>query len=242
MADRIDLTTANSSEDIGGAIFLDSANVGSGTGNYNTFLKLENNDGDVAGFNSDFNDPSNSEIGASQTETVLLANIPIVIIDGVEYYAFRVDLNEKNSDPAGQITLNTFTLYASDSGTIAALSDLQDPDIADVVYDMDTAYNDQYGTTDGVTLELSEVSTGSGTDDYSVLVPVSEFEGYDPATTYLYLYVDMGEPSSDYEENSGFEEWNTQTAGTIQGIKFEDENRDGRGGRGNSDQLLRWVA
>ena len=78
-----------------------------------------------------------------------------------------------------------------------------------------------------VSLQLSEVSTGSGTDDYAVLVPVSKFAGQDPATTYMYLYVDMGSLGGDYAAGGGFEEWNTQTAGTLTGIKFADANGNG---------------
>ena len=78
-----------------------------------------------------------------------------------------------------------------------------------------------------VSLQLSEVSTGSGTDDYAVLVPVSNFAGLDPATTYMYLYVDMGSLGGDYVAAGGFEEWNLQTAGSLTGTKFNDLDGNG---------------
>jgi len=40
MATIINLTAAGSSTTIDDAIFVDSANIGSGTGNYNTFLAV----------------------------------------------------------------------------------------------------------------------------------------------------------------------------------------------------------
>ncbi|MDP2356982.1 MAG: SdrD B-like domain-containing protein, partial [Beijerinckiaceae bacterium] len=222
MATLIDLRTAGSSQTIDGAIFLDSANVGSGTGNYNTFLALSptpSQSGNEQGFNSDDTspiDPSNEDISASKTHTVLLSTVPIKIVDGVEYYEFRVDLNEANSGIAAQISLDQFKIYSSTSGTIESTTTLFNQNL---VYDMD-ANGD-------VSLLLSEVSTGSGTDDYAVLVPVSKFAGLDPATTYMYLYVDMGSLGGDYVAASGFEEWNLQSAGTLTGIKFNDADGDG---------------
>ena len=105
MATIINLTAAGSSTTIDDAIFVDSANIGSGTGNYNTFLALSptpSQSGNEQGFNSDDTppiDPSNQDIDQSKTHTVLLSTVPVTIVDGVEhvdYYEFRVDLNESN--------------------------------------------------------------------------------------------------------------------------------------------------
>ena len=52
MADY-DITDPGDSTTVDGVIFEDAANVGSGTGNYDTFLALNDNDGTIAGFNSD---------------------------------------------------------------------------------------------------------------------------------------------------------------------------------------------
>ncbi|CAN7345707.1 beta strand repeat-containing protein [Rhizobium sp. LjRoot254] len=215
----INLTAAGASTTINGAIFVDSANVGSGTGNYNTILAISDNDGNETGFNSDDTqplDPSNEDIDQSKTHTVLLSTVPVTIVNGVEYYEFRVDLNESNSNPGGQISLDTFKIYSSTDGTIQKLAVLEAQTVA---YDMD-AGGDK-------TLLLSEVSTGSGTDDYAVLVPVSSFAGADPATTYMYLQVGMGFKGGDYVSQGGFEEWNLQSAGSLTGTKFEDLDGDG---------------
>ncbi|MBR1279238.1 SdrD B-like domain-containing protein [Bradyrhizobium sp. AUGA SZCCT0283] len=224
MATIIDLKAAGSSTTIDGAIFQDSANVGSGTGNYNTFLAISptpSQSGNEQGFNSDDTtpiDPSNQDIGASKTHTVLLSTVPITIVNGVQYYEFRVDLNEANSNPDGQISLDQFKIYSSTSGTIESTTTLFTQNL---VYSMDG------GPAGDISLQLSEVSTGSGTDDYAVLVPVSKFAGLEPATTYMYLYVDMGSLGGDYVAASGFEEWNLQSAGTLRGTKFNDIDSDG---------------
>ncbi len=218
----IDLRAATSEVTINGAIFQDSANIGSGTGNYETFLAIGDNDGNERGFNSDNAPPlddSNNNLDHAKSETLLLSNIPIIVIDGVEYYEFRTDINEANSNPNGQISLDTFQIYTSSSNGIMTYADLTNPAIAALRYNMDEGGNR--------TLLLSEVSTGSGTDDYAVLVPVAKFAGSDPASTYLYLYVEMGFKGGAYEAQSGFEEWNTQKAGTLVGVKFEDLNGNG---------------
>src|SRR5262249_5710885 len=50
-------------------------------------------------------------------------------------------------------------------------------------------------------------NSGSGADDYSVLIKASAFGNVDPAQTYVTLYVNMGSQSA--PEDGGFEEWKT---------------------------------
>jgi len=92
----VDITNAGDSTTIGGVIFTDAANVGSGTGNYNTFLAISNNSGVESGFNSDDTPPidnTNSDIDQAKTHTVLLSSLVQVTINGVQYYQIRIDLN-----------------------------------------------------------------------------------------------------------------------------------------------------
>lgn len=220
MADY-DITDPGDSTTVDGVIFEDAANIGSGTGNYDTFLALNDNDGTIAGFNSDDSgsiDPSNSNMDASKSEAILLGSLTTVWIDDVEYYEIRLDLNENNKEgeaAKSQISMEAFKIYTSTDGTIEDLATLETQNL---IYDLD-------GTEDN-TLFLSEESTGSGTDDYAIYIPVSQFEGLDPATTYFYLYTEMGREEP-WEENAGFEEFNQQEAGLIAGTKFEDENSNG---------------
>src|SRR5688572_27494311 len=77
-AQDYDLTDAGSFAIIGDAIFTDAANVGSGTGNYNTFLALRDQTGGEVpqddyeiGFNSDDENPlnaTNDEIDVQKTQ------------------------------------------------------------------------------------------------------------------------------------------------------------------------------
>ncbi|SFP43023.1 DUF7507 domain-containing protein, partial [Qipengyuania nanhaisediminis] len=227
--DDVDLTTAGSKAIIDGAVFLDAVNIGAGTGNYNTFLAIQDDNDDDSieeGFNSNDTNPldgSNDEIDQSKTETILLGSIPVTFFDadgdGIEeaYYEFRVDLNESNATPDTQISLDEFELYASSDNSIKDLTTLRSEEL---IYDMDA--NGE------VSVLLSEAnSSGSGNDDYSVLIPVEKFGDADPATTYVYLYVKMGAAGEDWGVQGGFEEWNLQNAAIVQGAKFEDTDGDG---------------
>lgn len=221
----INLTAPGASHTINGsgedAIILDSVNIGSGTGNYNTFLAIGDNDGNEFGFNSNDTspiNPTNPNQDLSKSEVVLLSTVPITVIGGVEYYEFRMDLNEPNNATAGQISLDTFKIYSSASSTIEDLAVLQ---AQNLVYNMDA------GADGDISVVLSELSSGSGTDDYAILVPVSKFAGLDPATTYMYVYAEMGYLGGDSVGDGGFEEFNLQTAGSLTGYKFQDVDGDG---------------
>lgn len=72
----IGLTAANSTTTVGGVIFQDVDNIGSGSGGYNPFLAIRDNDGNEAGFNTDTgaNEVSNPNIDNSKTNAVLLGS------------------------------------------------------------------------------------------------------------------------------------------------------------------------
>ncbi|MFL6738138.1 MAG: hypothetical protein ACJ8FJ_02995, partial [Sphingomicrobium sp.] len=273
------ITAANSFALINGAFFSDAANVGAGTGNYNTFLALQDDseddattgtdsDGVETGFNAGQSDggaqanpedDSNDEMDASKSEAILLGAIPIKIVNGIAYYEFRVDLNEANSGADTLISLDQFQLFVGPydldgdpPNPDPATKGQNDPNVdlvdtfAEVqsltkVYDMDTGHD--------VSVLMDEAnSSGSGNDDYVVLVPVSNFAGLDVASTYVYLFVQMGAAGGDgdgdgaigdkpgqnnvgdsqtWVVNGGFHEWNLQNALIIQGTKFNDVDGDG---------------
>ena len=111
MAD-INLTANGATTNIGGVIFADVDNIGAGTGIYAPFLSIGDNDGSEAGFNTttDTVGPENPNISAPKTHEVLLANVPIIRVNGIDYFEIRLDLNEPGSDTL--VSLNTFKLYA----------------------------------------------------------------------------------------------------------------------------------
>ncbi|HEY0629189.1 MAG TPA: SdrD B-like domain-containing protein, partial [Sphingomicrobium sp.] len=215
-----DITPSGSFVNIGGVLFTDAANTGSGTGNYNTFLAISNNSGIEQGFNSDDTPPidaSNKDIDQAKTHTVKLSDLVVVTVNGVQYYEFRVDLNEANSDPNAQISLDQFKLYSSANGGINDTTTLFSQNL---IYDMDAGGNKS------VLLSDAE-SSGSGNDDYSVLVPITAFAGLNPTETYVYLFTQMGAAGTAWRGTATFEEWNLQNGVTLTGTKFEDANNNG---------------
>jgi uncharacterized repeat protein (TIGR01451 family) len=219
----VDITNAGDFTVVNGVTFTDAVRVGSGTGGYNTFLAISNNSGVESGFNSDDTPPldgTNGDIDQAKTHTVQLSSLVVTTINGVQYYQIRIDLNEANSDPNAQLSLDQFRLYTSTNGGIESTTALFNPANATLKYDMDAGGNKS--------ILLSDAgSTGSGTDDYSILIPVSVFAGADPATTYLYVYAQMGAAGTDWMATSTFEEFNLENGVTLSGVKFNDANGNG---------------
>ena len=113
-----DISLVTGSIDIGDATFSKTTPVGSGTGLYDPFLAThdsnangQTNDGVAEGFNSDGTGILDTD--ASKTSSLKLSDMPIKVIDGVEYYEFRVDLNETNNVAGRIVTLNEFKIYTS---------------------------------------------------------------------------------------------------------------------------------
>ena len=197
MATEIDVTASGASEEASeGVTFVDSSNINSGTGNYNTFLALGDNDGIEEGFNSDFNDATNPDINAAKTRTFQVQDLAIVDFNGVDCYEFRIDLNEVRSGDNELISLDMFKIYISGSGGVTSLADLL---AADLVYDLDDG--------DDRTVLLRQDSSGGGNDDYSIFIPVSLFTNAGAAgTDYVYVYTQFGATGDDYAVSDGFEE------------------------------------
>ncbi|MFC3324453.1 beta strand repeat-containing protein [Mesorhizobium cantuariense] len=177
--------------DIGDDALLEATTVGSGTGNYDSFLRLQATNVE-AGFNTDENG-NVLDNKASFTHSLQYGDLVPITVDGVEYIEFRLDLNESNSAENGQITLTDLNIYLSGSG--ATLADYTAGFAGfDTVYSLDTSHL------------LIDANHGSGTDDYRVLIPVSSFtDAGVTADSYVTLF------SGFSGSNGGFEEWRTTT-------------------------------
>jgi uncharacterized repeat protein (TIGR01451 family) len=217
MAD-IDLTSPGSTTTIDGVIVTYGDPIGSGTGIYSPFLAIDDNDGDEKGFNTDASGVLDSD--ASKTSSLTFNQIPVKVIDGAEYFEFRLDLNQTNANTL--ISLTSLKLYysgapATGADYIAATHEL-DSDFTKV-FDLDGS--------DDTRLLLNAHSSGSGNDDYVFYVPVSSFAGADFSSDFITLYADFGSPGTAYAANDGFEEFNTEKVSIINGVKFNDTDGDG---------------
>lgn len=170
--------------DLGSGVKYEESVVGAGTGNYNSFLRLQSNDDDEEGFNTDDNGEADNKDGI-WTHSLQVGELVVVTIEGVDYYELRLDLNEGNSDGDPPITLEELRIFTS---AAPADGDDFDNDFADL-----TEVFNLTGT-----LSLTDINTGSGTDDYRFLIPVSLLP--DP-TAYFTLYSEFS------GVDGGFEEW-----------------------------------
>src|SRR4051812_31340304 len=259
-----DLTKATGdSAEINSALFFQNKPDGSsGTGLIQAIVRVQdegNGDGLENGYNTSARPLSYEEnTSPNFTTSIVLNAVPIVQIDGVNYYEFRLDINQLNS--SSLLSLDEIKLYSSDvsagqaEGTIGGTWFTNN---ATMVYDMDGAGNTS------VLLDAS-LSSGSGSSDMFFYVPVTNFNGADPDVTYVTLYsefgaagtldagdaltplndpantalADNGDDTGDvataiyggYTANDGFEEWSVskQTGGVISGFKFGDTNGNGQ--------------
>ncbi|TGU89244.1 hypothetical protein EN794_045970 [Mesorhizobium sp. M00.F.Ca.ET.151.01.1.1] len=179
--------------DIGNGVLLEATTEGSGTGNYDSFLRLQ-----ATGIEEGFNTDQNGNVldnKASFTHDLQYSSMQSIKVGGVDYIEFRLDLNESNNATNGNITLTGLDIYISNAGATSA--------------DYDAGFA---GFTTVFHLDLNDPqflidsNHGSGTDDYRVLVPVSDFTaaGVSP-DSYVTLF------SSFSGANGGFEEWRTLT-------------------------------
>ncbi len=200
---EVDLTGANASANIGGVIFNQTDPDPTGTGNIRSFLRLQSpgNETIESGHNTDDRPLENDENNSPEfTRSLLLSDLAVFDVDGIDYYKLLLDLNEPNGQDKSTISLDELELYQADSPTLNGYdATTKFGADATLVYDLD-ADMDRY-------LKLDDTSSGSGSGDLFAYVPTSIFSG---AGDYLYLYSSFG---ANFAAEGGFEEWAAITGG-----------------------------
>lgn len=176
-----------------------------GTGLISSFVRLQAPQAESfeSGYNTSGRPVQFDENTSPQfTYAITLSMVPLVSIDGQNYYQFNLDLNESDKDSGPLITLHNIKFFASDSPTLTSMDEtslLFPENDARLLYDMD-------GDGD-VTVLLTDWNSGSGTGDYRVNVPVSVFSGV-ALGDYIYVYSEFGsKDGSGSPAEGGFEEW-----------------------------------
>ncbi|MBR0875459.1 hypothetical protein JQ633_34255 [Bradyrhizobium tropiciagri] len=175
-----------------GIVFLTGdTNTATGTGIFPSFVTIQNK-GVEQGFNTDAPPVLNTGSSPEHNHSLLLGAVPVVVVNGVEYREFRLDLNEQD-DP---ISLDKLQIYKASSGNLTSLAGLTQ------IYDMDGGADGKTGGAADVDVSvgLTAWSSGSGHSDYKVLIPNSYFAGTDPGA-YIYFYSQFS------NADAGFEEW-----------------------------------
>jgi len=204
-ATPIDLRTMGSSEETGianGALFYQNTSQPTGTGYIDPFLRLQDSPIEEA-FNTDYRlngqAPLDAKSDPNFTHSLTFGELGIVTKNGKNYYLFTLDIDEPNSGPKRDISLDEVKIYVGNSASLADLS------TATLKWSMD-------GAGDAVVyLDGGALSPGNGGDDMQMLVPTSFFAGVDPSK-FMYFYTKFGatlqaDAGSNMDANASFEEW-----------------------------------
>lgn len=167
--------------DLGLGVLVEDSDINAGTGNYNSFVRIQNN-GEEEGFNTDTNGQLNNKDGI-WTHDLLISSLEVVTIGTTDYYEIRLDLNETNSNTGPNISLDQLQIYFGAAATSDDFSALTK------VFDLVGDY--------GGPLALVDHNSGSGSDDYVFYVPVDLITD---TSGYLTLYADFSGADGGFEE------------------------------------------
>jgi hypothetical protein len=190
----IDLTPGEgSSGTINGVLFEYGNFQSSGTGSWNSFVRLAAN-GVEEGYNTSGRPvPFDEKTDPNFTRDLRFGLLATV--DGS--FAFELDINESNSPRKSKISLDGLRIYISATGG-QTTTDLDS--LGTLLYDLDAGG-------DSTVLLDHRNDPGSGKADMLMLVPTSIFAGV-ADSDFVYLYSRFGElASADANSDAGFEEW-----------------------------------
>ena len=182
-----------------GAIFTNPANsVNVGTGLINPFLSIQK-DPIEAGFNTDAKNLPLDTKRPEFTNALLVNQVGVVTIAGIDYLEFLLDINEPNS-ALSLIKLLEFRIYTGDASAATA-TDLTGLTLR---YDMDLG-ND----TNQVNLD-DKFTKGSGIGvDMYTYVPLAPFLGLGLKNLVLYAKFGDADKTNSLTSDGGFEEYYT---------------------------------
>lgn len=187
-----------------------------GTGVIEPFLRIQDNstleetkkNGTVVpenseeGYNTDNGTPWDTKAGL-WTHNLLLSDLVVRNIGGVNYYEFLLDLNENNNALDRFISLNLVKIYTRSTEIVGAPEDLSQ--LGTLRYNMDV------GAEGDVTVQMDYTrNPGSGAGDMLMYIPTALFAGA-AASDFVYFYSSFGNP---YNTDAGFEEWALRKAPT----------------------------
>jgi hypothetical protein len=227
-ADLVDLSNVGSTfGTLGGssdALYVRASVAPAGSGNLQSFVRLQTNNGDVRGYNTDGRGTQFDENSSPTfTHSLLLSDVPTKSCDsdlspagitcaaGASYYEFILDINQNNGAQAFY-SLNRVLISLRPNGDELGYSgtDLGGTfDTGTEVYD-----SQDYGTLPNEIRLNGDLEAGSGKGDMFLYVNTSLFTG---SNTFVYLYSFFGCASCTpppYPNNDGFEEWAIQGEGT----------------------------
>ena len=169
------------------AIFSRTSNSGQGTGNFESFLRTQATGHETTqkGYNTDGTLEFQTK-GGIWTHSVLLSDIPLVTIDGIDYREFLLDAAEPGptGGAANALNIDVFKLYLLASANVTGYP--ANFPAGNLMYDLGA----------GNSVLINNI-TGNGFSDLFAYIPNINFSGSDP---YLYLYTEFGNFAGSFEE------------------------------------------
>jgi hypothetical protein len=195
-----------------GTAIYTQGSTGSGTGVFPSFVQVQSTGGVGVGsaYNTTVNNVNDNGSSDIHNHEIQLQDVTTIVIGGVTYYQFFLDINENNNLQDKYLSLDDIRIYTS--GT---------PNQSSEPFPTGSLVWDQ---PDDVTILLDySLESGSGFADMTLLVRKSDFDAVGATgTSYVYLYSQFGLAGSlsagtgangvayaagDYSGSDGFEEW-----------------------------------
>jgi hypothetical protein len=231
----LDLTAPGAQATDGVAIFQQASPQPTGSGVIHSFVRLHagGNGAVEQGYNTDAR-PLQYDENSSPTFTrsLRLTEAPVVVLNGVGYREFLLDINQKSSSPL--LSLDELRIYLGGAPNLTGY-DPATRQLAGLppVYDLDAGG-------DNTVLLNARLSHGSGSGDLFLYVPDALLTA--AGGDYLYLYSKFG---TTVAGNGGFEEWAVRAQAnplsSLSGYVYFDQNRNGafdQGDTGIADVLV----
>jgi uncharacterized repeat protein (TIGR01451 family) len=197
----LDLTSLNSSGSLNGALFVQTDPPGStGTGTLNSFVRIQNSPSE-----SGYNTTGVQEFDTSNSEAVLVSDLPTITIGGVVYRELLVDISESGSTSI--LSLQELRLFLGATSNLTGFPTFGGN--ATEIFNLDVGPDGD----SRVDLDAA-LAPGSGDGDLAMLIPDSLFVG---PNQFVYVYSRfgtlVGEAGS--ASDGGFEELAHSTAGAV---------------------------
>jgi hypothetical protein len=185
-----------------------------GTGVINSFLRIDSqNNPSEEGYNTNAGTPMDDQPGHTKLITLADLKTTAVVIGGVTYYRFLLDINQTGSSPL--LSLDEVQIFVDSSdpgagGTASSSTSSNPTPVATLagateVFRMASSTYPASGGGTEINLN-SNLNSGSGSGDMMLFVNASLFSSYSD-TTNIILFSEFGNPPGTYSQNDGYEEW-----------------------------------
>jgi hypothetical protein len=189
----IDITTAESSGTINGALFQTVDEQPTGTGVIDPFLRIQMK-GVESGYNTDVRPiEQDQKTDPNFTRPLRRSEFSPTQIDGIDYIQFFLDINEPGNSKKSTVSLDQLQLFQSSTGSVNNYA-LGESNLGLKVYDLDS-------NGDNSVLMGGRIEQGSGEGGVVINIPKNLLIYDQP---YLVLYAQFGMSNG---SAGGFEEF-----------------------------------